>query len=200
MALLKSAWEIALEKTESIKADPEKIRTDALRTEGRRLAGSFLTSDDPESPDPAAAYLACPDADRNYLREGFATTVLMNIAMPQAADYRGRFERMVRLVQLIDGQQSEAIDLMGQIQQFFDQYLAARDKLVERAKQQYQQVFEEKQERLTQKYGRGVDVSMDRDPEFINLVQKGYAQLTAQYQRALDQAKDQLKAQWGLAN
>lgn len=78
-------------------------------------------------------------------------------------------------------------------------YLQARDSLLERAKQQYKPVYQQKKERLMQKYGRGVSLPpLEQDPEFLQLVQNSYAQLTSQYQQVLDQAKEQLKQQWNL--
>ena len=55
MALLKSAWEIALEKTEGIEADPEKITRDLRINEGKRLAGTYLTEIESEGKELQAA-------------------------------------------------------------------------------------------------------------------------------------------------
>ncbi|MDD2405085.1 MAG: hypothetical protein PHU24_01360 [Sphaerochaetaceae bacterium] len=198
MALLKSAWEIALEKTESITADPEKNRIDTLRTEGRKLAGAYLTSDDPEDTTFDKTYRASKEDDRIHLRQGIASTILMNIALPQSEEYASRFEKILHMATVIDGKESSSLHLLEQINQFFSQYLTAKDKLVERVKQQFQQVFDQKQEMLTQKYGKGVEMAMERDPEFIQLLQKHYSQLTNQYQSVLDQARDQLRSEWGI--
>ena len=198
MALLKSAWEIALEKTESITADPEKNRIDTLRTEGRKLAGAYLTSDDPEDTTFDKTYRASKEDDRIHLRQGIASTILMNIALPQSEEYASRFEKILHMATVIDEKESSSLHLLEQINQFFSQYLTTKDKLVERVKQQFQQVFDQKQEMLTQKYGKGVEMAMERDPEFIQLLQKHYSQLTNQYQSVLDQARDQLRSEWGI--
>lgn len=196
MSQLKSAWEIALEKTEDIQADPEKIRHDELVTEGRRLAGTYITSAKGDFSAVKKAYLSAPAQERNLLQQGIAMTILHNIALPQATDYEERIKRMKRLAELIDGQSSQ---LITQIGQFMGKYLQARDSLLERAKQQYKPVYQQKRERLMQKYGRGVALPpLEQDPEFLQLVQNSYAQLTSQYQQVLDQAKEQLKQQWNL--
>ena len=49
-----------------------------------------------------------------------------------------------------------------------------------------------------QQYGKASNLPLDQDPEFIQLLQKSYNQLSSQYQQVLDQAKGQLKAAWGL--
>lgn len=199
MSLLKSAWEIALEKTDSIKPNPEKTRLEALRTEGRKLAGLLLASDDPEDTSVEKAYAQYSAEDKVYVREGIATTVVMNIALPQQNDIGQRLDKLQQLVKLVDGKQHSGNQVFEQLKRFLEQYITAREKLIERAKQQYLPIFQEKQERLAQKYGKGVDLSMEQDPEFIQMLQNGFSQLNGQYQRALDQGKEQLKAVWNIA-
>ena len=46
MARIKSAWEIALEKTQDIEIDETKYRTDKLTKEGMALAGGYLNNTD----------------------------------------------------------------------------------------------------------------------------------------------------------
>lgn len=196
MAVLKSAWEIALEKTEGITTDPQKVREDDLRTKGRRLAGAFLAEDNNEASTLEREYFKHTEQERLLIREGFVTTILMNLTLPQYSDYEIRFEKLTTLAALISSAESSAPSIMQQIKNFFDNYLLSRDNLVERAKQQYLPIFEEKQQRMAQNYGGSGQMSLENDPDFINLIQSGYQQLNRQYQQALDQAKEQLEAEW----
>jgi len=197
MSLLKSAWEIAMEKTEGIQADPQKIKHDALVNDGRRLAGSYLLDIEADGSEVEKVFKNATGEDKKLLKQGMATTILLNVALPQSADYGERIKKMQWLAQLIDGKKSESSKLLDQIEQFMGKYMHARDTLLERAKQQYQMVFEEKQERMMQKYGKR-SASMEQDPEFIQLLQNSYSQLSSQYQQALDQIKNQLRGLWGL--
>lgn len=198
MALIKSAWEIALEKTEGIEADPEKMRRDKLINEGKRVAGTYLTDIESDGQELASAVADAPTNDLPLIKRGIASTVLMNIALPQSLEYEERIQKMQKIVKIIDGSDSETIDLMGKIGDFMGKYLEARDSLLERAKQQYQPMFEQKRDQMMQKYGRASGMSMEQDPEFVQFLQKHYAQLNQQYQQVLDQAKDQLKEAWEL--
>ena len=199
MSLLKSAWEIALEKTDSIKPDPEKTRIEALRTTGRKLAGVLFASDDPEDTSVEKSYAEYSTEEQKYLREGIATTIIMNIALPQQNEIGPRLGKLEQLVKLVDDSESTASQVFEQLKRFLEQYITARERLVERAKQQYLPIFQEKQERLAQKYGKGVELSMEQDSEFIQMLQNGYSQLNGQYQQALDHGKEQLKEIWGIA-
>jgi hypothetical protein len=77
-------------------------------------------------------------------------------------------------------------------------YMEAKESLLERAKAQYQPMFEQKQQQMMSQYGRSSYSSMEQDPEFIQFIQKNYNQLATQYQQTLDGAKEQLKTAWNL--
>lgn len=198
MALLKSAWEIALEKTEGIEADPEKIKRDQMVNEGRRSAGSYLSDPEQDGSQLEKTYTSAAPEDRDLLKRGIAATIVMNVALPQSEEYAQRIEKMRHMARILDGQESKAVQLLAQIGQFMGKYLQARDSLLERAKQQYEPMYQDKKERMMQQYGKASNLPLDQDPEFIQLLQKSYNQLSSQYQQVLDQAKGQLKAAWGL--
>ena len=200
MALIKSAWEIALEKTEGIEADPKKIRRDLLMNEGKKLAGTYLTEIESDGKELASAIASASEQDLPLIRKGITSTVLMNVALPQSPEYEDRIQRMRHIVEIIDGAESETVELIGKIGEFMGKYLQARDSLLDRAKQQYQPMFEQKREQMMQKYGRASGMSMEQDPEFAQFLQKHYAQLNQQYQQVLDQAKEQLSDFWNLSD
>ncbi|WP_422480242.1 DUF6657 family protein [Pleomorphochaeta sp. DL1XJH-081] len=198
MSLLKSAWEIALEKTEGIEADPEKIRKDNLIGEGRRLAGTYLTDIEADGKSFEKGFKSVKAEDKPLVRQGIASTVLLNVALPQSPDFTERLEKMHHIVEIIDGPESDTAGLIGQIGQFMGKYFEARESLLERAHQQYKPMYEQKREQMMQKYGKAPSMSMDQDPEFVQMLQRNYTQLSNQYQEVLDQAKDQLKQVWGI--
>lgn len=198
MALLKSAWEIALEKTANIEADPEKIREEMAFTDGRRLAGSYLTDLENDGKTIKSEYETASDEKKEILKKAFGTTILLNIALPQSEEYEQRIERMIFIAAIVDGEQGETTLLLGHVGQFMGKYLNARDSLLERAREQYEPHWQQKRERMMQQYGKADGLSLDQDPEFINLVQKSFAQLSDQYQQVLDEAKEQIKESWNL--
>jgi hypothetical protein len=198
MALLKSAWEIALEKTANIEADPEKIREEMAFTDGRRLAGSYLTDLENDGKAIKNEYQTASDEKKEILKKAFGTTILLNIALPQSEEYEQRIEKMIYIATIIDGEKGEITLLLDHVGQFMGKYLNARDSLLERAREQYEPHWQQKRERMMQQYGKADGLSLDQDPEFINLVQKSFAQLSEQYQQVLDEAKEQIKENWNL--
>jgi phosphoglycolate phosphatase-like HAD superfamily hydrolase len=198
MALLKSAWEIALEKTADIEADPEKIRNEMLFNDARRIVGSFLSDLENDGKKAEEAYNEVSGEKKEIFKKAFASTVLLNIALPQSNDYEIRIKKLIQIAKIIDGPEADSAQLLAQVGAFMDKYLEARDALLERAKEQYHPMWEQKQQQLAQQYGRAPNTPLDQDPDFLKLLQKSYTQLSDQYQEVLEQAKGQLKSAWGI--
>lgn len=196
MGKIKSAWEIALERTEDIQADPNKIRHDNLIKEGRQLAGGFLTDTDKTIEEVQQKLASYDDDKKAVVKQGMAMTVLFNLSLPTDDNFKDSVDKLTQLVGIIDAQ---AVPLMDQVSGFFDQYLQTEDHLVERMKQQFQPMLEQKQAKLRQQYGPDFVLRPEQDPEFVKLLQQNLSQLSAQYQQVLDQAKDQLREIFGIA-
>ena len=66
MAMIKSALELALERTKNLKVDEASLEASRIKTEGRKTAGKFLEV--PEATDIAAAVLAVAEDGRERFR------------------------------------------------------------------------------------------------------------------------------------
>lgn len=193
MARIKSALEIALERTQDIEVDTQAIARDRYMTEGKRLAGGFL-SDVTRSPDEfLAAYAAYKGEQKDVVREGCIATVLANIALPQSEFYTEPAARVRVLVAALSSNNENALSLYDQIVGFYDQYLQIQKELVNRLKEQYQPALEQKQAAMRKQYGPNYTLKAEQDPEFLKLLEHNYKQLDAQYGQALEQARTQLK-------
>jgi len=199
MSLIKSAWEIALEKTEDIEVDENKIRKDQRIEKGRRLAGSYLSDVEATLEEFEDSYNREPEEHRKDINLGIARTVISNIALPQNDDYLPRMEKIANLAGLISENGEEIAHHIGQLSGLMGQYLEARETLLERAKAQYQPMFEQKQQQMMAQYGRASYSSVEQDPEFIQFLQKHYKQLSAQYQETLDRTKEDLRQLWDIS-
>ncbi|HCU30427.1 MAG TPA: hypothetical protein DIC57_07930, partial [Sphaerochaeta sp.] len=88
MAIIKSAWELALEKAENLQVDPVKIKRDLKVKEGRQLAGTFLSDIDATKESTKKQYDAVPIEDKEAFKEGMALTMLSNLALPRSAAFK----------------------------------------------------------------------------------------------------------------
>ncbi len=191
MGKIRSAWEIALEKTASIELDKERYQHEADVDKARRIAGSYLVAEE-KTKEETEKELA--QLDGKIVKEALRTTILQSLSLPQEEILDDRYERLTFLASLATGNDPSAMDLMGQITGFLKQYPMHRKDLVEKMKAQYEPMLAEKEERLRAQYGQSIKLKAENDKEFIELATKNLERLQDQYEKSLEGAKDQLKA------
>ena len=180
MARIRSAWEIALEKTKDIEIDEQKYRTDSLEKAGMALAGTYLNNTDTVLDEIAAKYASYSEEDRAVVRRGMAGTVISNISLPQDDVFAMRFSRICDLADLISGSDPQVSGLMQQIGSFLQQYNDARTAFVDRMKEQIRQAMESNPE--------GVNSA-----QYSQLISQNLKKMEAQYGDALENTRESLR-------
>ena len=191
MGKIRSAWEIALERTEGIQIDKDKLRYSADVDKARRSAGSFLSTDDPISEDELRNELS--SLDKAAVKEGLAATIEANLSLPQSEEKDPRLGKVRTLLGIASSGDANALGLFDEIEAFMERYPLHRKDLLEKMKAQYKPVLEEKSEKLSKQYGTEVHLSFENDKEFMEAVRQNLERLEAQYQSTLANAKAQLK-------
>ena len=196
MGKIKSAWEIALEKTESIEIDENRIRHNATIDAIRRIAGSYLLSDEDTEEKTAAALAAYSDED---LKEALGQSIINSISLPLTDEEGSRKpQRLAFLLSIALQGNGEAEDLLSQILAHVSQYPKHRKQLMEQLKSQFEPMLKEKEERMRQQYGEAPLLTMENDKECREMANKYLERLQKQYQDTLDDAKQQLKELFGI--
>ncbi|MBR4426954.1 MAG: hypothetical protein IKS77_04570 [Spirochaetales bacterium] len=180
MARIKSAWEIALEKTQDIVVDEAKLRTDGLLKEGMALAGGYLNNMDQVLDVVASKFASYKGEDASLVRQGMVSTILSNISLPSDDLYQMRFDRTCDLVNVVSGGDAQAMGLMNQIGDFLKQYIDAKAAFVDRMKAQIQQAMESNPE--------GVNSA-----QYSQLISQNLKKMEEQYGAALENTKETLK-------
>ena len=180
MARIRSAWEIALEKTQDIEIDEAKYRNDTLHREGMALAGGYLNNTDQKLDVVAAKYASYSAEDKAVVRSGMVGTIMSNIGLPSDDLYQMRFERNCDLVNLVTGGDAQADGLMRQIGDFLKQYLDAKGAFVDRMKAQIQQAMESNPE--------GVNSA-----QYSQIISQNLKKMDSQYGDALENTKEALR-------
>lgn len=182
MARIKSALELALEKTKDIEIDESKYRADILEKEGMALAGKYLNDAQMTDEELSGKYNFYKANELAIVKKGIVNTVFSNLSLPSDDMYEMRFERIVALVVLVADQSSQAISSIRQIGDLFAQYVKHRDDFIQRMQEQVQQAMQENPEAFNSK-------------QYTQLIQQNLKKLEAQYQGALDNAKEALRSQ-----
>lgn len=180
MARIKSAWEIALEKTKDIELDEARFRTDTLTKEGMALAGSYLNNMDQTIEATAERYSSYSSEDRALVRQGMMNTVFSNINLPNDDLYSMRFERISNLVGLLSQGDAQTMGLMSQIGDFLKQYVDCKKDFVERMQAQIRQAMQENPESVN-------------SAQYSQIIQQNLKKMDSQYGDALENTREELR-------
>ncbi len=190
--MIKSALEIALERTKDIEIDKKGIAAREKTDEGKRLAGKFLSGDI----DAAEIKKNLKAADKEtlqWLKDGLLSTLSANLTLPQTKEFSQKTALLEEAFIILTGEAKQVSTMFGQINQFFEQYLANQEQLVSALEQQFAPRLKQKEQEIARQTGAPVKLSPTQDPEFAKVLKDHLGKLEAQYGDALKQAKEQLK-------
>ncbi len=210
MALIKSALELALEKTKDMKADPAALEAAELKADGKRAAGRFL--DDTASVDLGKELAKLQKDKRIHMKEGIAEVLAAQLQLPDA----GGFEKKLTAIGkgyvalaadagLLGGPLGGAMaekkiqGLFQQLEAFFKQYLSEMARGEEMIKKQMAPKIREKEKQMSERLGQEVHIDPLMDPQFAAIYNQSLGVLRKQYNGELDRAKAQLAELAGLA-
>jgi hypothetical protein len=187
MGRIKSALEIALEKTELVRSDKGSIKEFETRQRGKKLANEFLEDSGLSL---EGEIKKTPKEEQDSLRQGIFDVLLSQIVLPLTAEDKKRIETAGRgLGAVIGGSRFGA--LLKQFSQVLSQYTEETAQYQEAIKRQYAPKLRQKEEELTRRLGREVRIDPFQDPEFVAFYNQNMNQLKANYQAAVDQVREE---------
>lgn len=190
MGKIRSAWEIALEKTQDISVDKEKFKALEELENARKAIGAYLNDDDRKEEDLETVLKETPeDTKKEALRKAILGSISLNIS-PDDSEIWNKLKYLASLA----ADNPEIPAFIDQIAAYVKQYPEHRKALVEKLKAQFAPMLEEKEQELSRKYGQEVHLSLDNDKEFIQIATQNLKQLDKQYDAAIQNAKEELGA------
>ncbi len=192
MAKIKSAWEIALERTENIQIDREKLKKDENIKKARLCAGAYLNDEENKGESLVDDLKAINDDDA--VKKALKLTALQNLTLASDTVLTDRYERILNLISLCCGANQNIMELANQIVGFCKQFPEHRKQLVDQLKEQFAPMLSQKAAHLKAQYGQDVPVSLENDPEFLKIANQQLERLQKQYDETLAEAKAQLEA------
>ncbi len=190
MAKIKSAWEIALEKTENIKIDEKRLKEKEETERIRRIAGLYLSGDerDDKKIENELKHFS-PDA----LRKALSNTILSSLSLPQNEVMDDRFERLLVLLKIAEPNDERIYSLYDEVVKYLKQYPMHKKQLIEQMKAQLEPMLKEKEQKLSQEYGEPVHLTLEDDKESLEIIRNNIDRLNAMYDETLSKAKENLK-------
>lgn len=189
MGRIKSALEIALERTESVKSDKTTIDQYGARQQGKRLANEFLEDGKKNLEEEIKK---TPPDQRKSLQQGIFDVLFAQIGLPASQDDMKRIELAGRGLQAAVSD-SRFASLFKQFLQLLSRYLDETAQYAEAIKRQYEPKLRQKEEELSRRIGREVRIDPFQDPEFLSLYNQHMNALKDKYQAAADQVRDEAR-------
>lgn len=205
MAQIKSALELALERTKNLKVDEASLEANELRQEGKRSAGRFL--EDPSSVDLRKKLEEYPKEKRRSVRAGMHEVFASQLQLPvndgsldKLALVAAAYSALAGEGGLIGGAIAEKKiqGLFQQLEAFFRKYLDDMRNVDQVIRQQWAPKLREKERAMAARLGQDVRLDPMMDPEFSAFYKQNVGAVREQYQAALDRARADLAASLGV--
>jgi hypothetical protein len=191
MALIKSAVEIALEKTEAVQVDKEALEADRARKDGKMVASKFLG----EGEFSLKEALAGKDAKvTRWMREGVVEALLANIVLPQDAFAAKRVKRVAEAFAAIGKSDRRLQQIFTQLEGFFQEYTEERERLREMVNKQYEPVRKQKEAELSQRMGQQVRIDPAADPDYVSSLRRAMTTVEDRYGGVLEKVRGEVMA------
>jgi len=185
MGKIKSALEIALERTESVKSNKGSIGLFEAKQKGKKLANEFLEGTVESL---ANEIKKLSKDERVNLVQGIFDILITQINLPAAKEELQRIERAGQGLHQVIGIKSfgEVVKQMGHV---LNQYLEEAAKYDEAIKRQYAPKLRQKEEEIARRMGRQVKLDPFQDPEFVSFYNQNMNALKANYETVVNEFK-----------
>ncbi len=190
MGKIKSAFEIAMEKAESIAIDENKLREKEEENKIKRIAGEYLASDKRDD----SLLKGLSGFDSKMIRESLKSLIISSLSLPTYEVSDDRYERLKTLFSVAVGNDSEKTGYYDQVLAFLKQYPVHRKQLLEQLEAQLKPLLDQKSEAMSKQLGREVHLSIEDDKETLEIIEQNIERLEKQYNENLKEAKDTISS------
>jgi len=190
MGRIKSALEIAMERTENVKGDKTSISLFDAKQQGKRLANQFLAGE--ISALEKEFKKAASKEEQHALKEGCFEVLVTQITLPNIPEDLKRLEAVGNgLSAVVENQRFSRLyqQFMGAV----SQYLQEAARYEEAIRQQYAPKLRQKEEELARRFGRPIKLDPFQDPEFVAFYNQNINALKANYEAFIEEIQRQAR-------
>jgi len=187
MGKIKSALEIALEKTESVKSNKNSIEQFEAKQKGKKLANEYLGGGIDSLEDEIKKI---PSEDHASLKQGIFDVLICQINLPAAKEDLARIEKAGQGLNTIIDDKNFG-EIVKQLAQVMRQFLDESANYTEAIKRQYAPKLRQKEEDLSRRLGRQIKLDPFQDAEFLAYYNQNMNTLKENYQAAVTQVKEE---------
>jgi len=193
MGKIKSALEIALERTESVISDKGSIGQFETKQKGKRLANEFLAgtvkSLEEELKKASKDELAS-------LKQGIFDILISQITLSTVKTDIKRVENAGQGLHEIIGDKNFG-EIVKQMVLVLHKYQIEAAQYEEGIKRQYAPKLRQKEEELSRRIGRHIKLDPFQDPEFVAFFNQNMNALKANYEGIIDEVREEARQFFG---
>ncbi|GHV84494.1 hypothetical protein AGMMS50230_01020 [Spirochaetia bacterium] len=193
MGRIKSALEIAMEKTEGVKGDKTSIGLFEAKQRGKLLANQYLAGKGDTELSISGELKKAAGEEQAALKQGCFDVFVSQITLPGIPEDLKRLETAGKgLAEVIGGKRFPPL-----YQQFLaavSQYLNEAAQYEEAIKRQYAPKLRQKEEEFARRFGRQVKIDPFQDPEFVAFYNQNINALKANYEALIGEVQEQARA------
>jgi len=187
MGRIKSALEIALERTASVKSDKAGIGQFEAKQKGKKIANKFLD----DSQKSLLEFIEeSPAEERNAIKQGIFDTLVSQIVLPANKEDGKRVENVGKALSLIINN-TQFNNLYKQFIQIIFQYFDEIDQYTHAIKQQFAPKLKQKEEEIAKRLGHNIKLDPFQDPEFVAFYNQHINALKQNYQGMIKEVREQ---------
>jgi len=187
MGKIKSALEIALERTESVKSDKGSIGLFEAKQKGKKLANEFLEGSVKSLEEEIKKE---SDEVQTSVKQGIFDVLISQITLPAVKDELQRIETAGRGLHAVIGGKRFG-EIVKQLVQILGQYLGEAEQYEQAIKKQYAPKLRQKEEEISRRMGRQIQLDPFQDPEFVAFFNQNMNSLKGNYQATVDQVREE---------
>jgi hypothetical protein len=193
MSRIKSALELALERTEEVKGDKNSVEQYEAKQRGKKLANKFLEG---EAAGLDGEIKKTKDSVREAFKQGLYDVFFARISLPVDEKDVKRLETLGKGLQTVV-RDARFPALWKQFQALAARYVDESAQYDEAVRRQYAPKLRQKEAELSRRLGQEVRIDPFQDPEFVAFYNKNMEGLKANYEAVLTDVREQVSGLFG---
>ncbi|MCL2704580.1 MAG: hypothetical protein FWE72_00030 [Spirochaetaceae bacterium] len=193
MGEIKSALELALERTNNVQSDKKLIEKNNTIDEGRKAAFEFMEKNSIKEDSLEKIIKGNNKEKQQWLKEGISKVLISNLKLPEDESSFEKINKIRDGFSAILEDKKDIVYLFSQIEQVFKQYLQHKNSVIESLNNNFEQKLKEKEEVLSKQLGAKVTLKPENDPEYKEYLHKVTNQLDQQYREVLVKIKSEIE-------
>ena len=191
MGEMKSAWEKAMEKVERLgKPSDEELKQLEHIPIGNKLAAKYLGEDDYDLDAQLTKYKGT--GIRKYVMQGAEEIFLRNITLPHNEQSKDAVRRAMAGIKLLKENKNRLEAIFDRISNLLTYYEQARQHSFMQFKQSFEAKLREAGQALQQQLATGAPIEAELQQQFQEEWRRISSQLDAQYERALEEHRQEI--------